>query len=186
MLTKGYAVLFLSVVGLASQNIAFAQLNKCVDPATKKAYFTDSNCPSGSQREKSIGTGANSMQSNSPQEGNSQVARLLNQRSMAQRDYEKARVDYMFAGSQYTDSNAIEAALNKMKNAEKALVSANQAYLDVANPAQAAKIRQKRESDQLRKDLQDATDAANSAAANAANQGATYCHPIANGRMVCN
>ena len=56
------AVTLMIMLGIVFPSFAVADLNKCVDPISKKAFFTDSACPSGANREKSIATNAYSSQ----------------------------------------------------------------------------------------------------------------------------
>lgn len=143
-----------------------ADLSKCVDPATKKAYFTNESCPSGSSREKSVSAGAYSSQSySSPRtSGNSRLAGLIEQRAQAIREYEKAQLDYRFAKSNYTDQGAINAAYNRLYNAEKVAELAHQNYLNATDPSQAAVFQQQRNASAIREQQAEAREAARQAA----------------------
>lgn len=144
-----------------------ADLNKCVDPATKKSYFTNESCPIGSNREKSVSGSAYSAKAYPPPNAGStdpRIAQLIDQRNQAMKKYEKAQLDYRFAERNYTDQNAINAAFNWLKNAEREAEVAHQNYLNAVDPAQAAVFQQDRNSRDVRVQQAAAQEAARQAA----------------------
>lgn len=156
-----------AVIGIILSFPSAADLNKCVDPATKKAYFTDTACPVGSNREKSVSGSTYSAKSDSsPTAGSAdpRIAKLIDQRNEALKNYEKAKSDYRFAERNYTDQNAINAAYNWLRNAEKQAEAAHQNYLNAADPAQAAVFQQQRNASAIREQQAVAQEAARQAA----------------------
>lgn len=155
-----------AIVGTAISTSSVADLNKCVDPATKKTYFTGESCPAGSIREKSAATGAYSSQTyaNSRTPANPRLAQLIEQRNQAIRELEKAQLDYRLAKSTYTDQNAINAAHNRVNYAVKAAEAAHQNYLNATDPAEAAVFQQQRNARAIREQQEEAREAARQAA----------------------
>jgi hypothetical protein len=167
MRSKRNILVIAAIFGTVLSAPSVADLNKCVDPATKKAYFTNEACPIGSNREKTVAGSAYSAKTySSPSAGNTdpRITQLIDQRNQAIKKYEKAQMDYRFAERNYTDQNAINAALNWQKNAEREAEVAHQNYLNEADPAQAAAFRQERNSRDLRVQQAEAKESARQAA----------------------